>query len=161
MNCESSKQDLRTPDGVKVLSLFDGMACGMLALIESGIKVCRYIAYEIDKYAIKTSAHNFPFIEHKGNVFEADYSNVGNIDILLGGSPCQKWSCCQKKDREVEASGVGWELFSQYVRALHEVKPKYFIYENNKSMSKQIKRSITDAFIFEGLNREDWEIIEE
>lgn len=161
MNYNSNKKDLLTSDGVKVLSLFDGMSCGMLALVEAGIKVCRYIAYEIDKYAIKTSAHNFPFIEHKGNVFEADYSYIGEIDFLLGGSPCQKWSCCQKKDREVEASGVGWELFSQYVRALHEVKPKYFIYENNKSMSKQIKRSITEAFIFEGLNREDWEIIEE
>lgn len=85
MNCESNKKDLLTSDGVKVLSLFDGMSCGMLALLEAGIKVCRYIAYEIDKYAIKTSTHNFPFIEHRGNVFEADYSDIGKIDFLLGG----------------------------------------------------------------------------
>lgn len=139
MNCESNKRDLRTPDGVKVLSLFDGMACAMLALIEAGIGVSRYVAYEIDKYAVKTSAHNFPFIEHMGDVFGANFSQYHGFDLLMGGSPCTYWSICQKQNRETEASGLGWELFSRYVKALNEAKPKYFIYENNKSMSPAIR----------------------
>lgn len=62
---------------------------------------------------------------------------------------CTHWSIAQKKNRETEASGVGWNLFQQYVRALREAKPKFFIYENNKSMSKAIKASITETFGFE------------
>lgn len=66
--------EIRSENGVNILSLFDGMACGLVAMIESGVKVNRYIAYEIDKYAVKTSQHNFPFIEHKGDVFQADFT---------------------------------------------------------------------------------------
>lgn len=62
---------------------------------------------------------------------------------------CTYWSIAQKNNRETEASGMGWELFSQYVRALREIKPKFFIYENNKSMSKAIRDSITETFGFE------------
>lgn len=142
--------EIRSENGVNILSLFDGMACGLVAMIESGVKVNRYIAYEIDKYAVKTSQHNFPFIEHKGDVFQADFTEYrGGLDYLIGGSPCTYWSIAQKNNRETEASGLGWELFSQYVRALHESKPKFFIYENNKSMSNAIRESITNAFGFE------------
>lgn len=136
-------------DGVKVLSLFDGMACGMLAMQGAGIKVARYVAYEIDKYAVQTSAHNFPMIEHRGDVFAADFTEFYGFDFLVGGSPCTYWSIAQKSNRETEASGMGWELFSQYVRALHEAKPKFFVYENNKSMSNAIRESITQTFGFE------------
>lgn len=73
----------------------------------------------------------------------------GGLDYLIGGSPCTYWSIAQKNNRETEASGLGWELFSQYVRALHESEPKFFIYENNKSMSNAIRESITKAFGFE------------
>lgn len=66
--------EIRSENGANILSLFDGMACGLVAMIESGVKVNRYIAYEIDKYAVKTSQHNFPFIEHKGDVFQADFT---------------------------------------------------------------------------------------
>lgn len=69
----------------------------------------------------------------------------------MGGSPCTFWSLCKSRGREVEANGMGWELFSQYLRALHEVKPKYFIYENNKSMSQAIRDSIDQAFGFEAV----------
>lgn len=143
--------EIRSENGVNILSLFDGMACGLVAMIESGVKVNRYIAYEIDKYAVKTSQHNFPFIEHKGDVFQADFTEYrGGLDYLIGGSPCTYWSIAQNKNnRETEASGLGWELFSQYVRALHESEPKFFIYENNKSMSNAIRESITKAFGFE------------
>lgn len=142
--------EIRSENGANILSLFDGMACGLVAMIESGVKVNRYIAYEIDKYAVKTSQHNFPFIEHKGDVFQADFTEYrGGLDYLIGGSPCTYWSIAQKNNRETEASGLGWELFSQYVRALHESEPKFFIYENNKSMSNAIRESITKAFGFE------------
>ena len=133
----------------RILSLFDGMACGMLAMQKSGVDVSEYIAYEIDKYAIQTATHNFPMIKECGDVFKADFTQYKDIDYIVGGSPCTFWSIAQKNNRETEASGLGWELFSQYVRALNEVKPKYFIYENNKSMSKAIKESITKTFGFE------------
>jgi DNA (cytosine-5)-methyltransferase 3A len=136
---------------MKVLSLFDGMACGMLAMQSAGLPVERYVAFEIDKYAVQTSSHNFPMIEHRGDVFHADFTEFSGFDFLVGGSPCTYWSIAQKNNRETEASGMGWELFSQYVRALHEVKPKYFIYENNKSMSKAIRDSIDKAFGFEAV----------
>lgn len=136
--------------GINVLSLFDGMSCGMLAFLRLGIKPLNYYAYEIDKYAIKTTEHNFPNIKQCGDVFEADFTQYEGIDYLIGGSPCTFWSIVQSPDkRETTASGLGWELFSQYVRALNEAKPKYFLYENNKSMSKAIYKSISDKFGFE------------
>ena len=135
----------------KVLSLFDGMACGMIAMQIAGVEVESYDAYEIDKYAIKTAQHNFPMIREHGDVFDADFTQYEGVDFLIGGSPCTYWSSAQTKNRETVASGMGWELFSQYVRALHEAKPKYFIYENNKSMSKDIRASIDKAFGFEAV----------
>jgi DNA (cytosine-5)-methyltransferase 3A len=134
---------------MNVLSLFDGMACGMLAMESAGIEVDRYVAFEIDKYAVQTSSHNFPMIEHRGDVFQADFTEFYGFDFLVGGSPCTYWSIAQKNNRETEASGMGWELFSQYVRALKEAQPMYFIYENNKSMANAIRDSITETFGFE------------
>ena len=137
--------------GVKILSLYDGMACEMIAMQLAGVEVESYDAYEIDKYAIKAAQHNFPMIKEYGDVFDADFTQHEGVDFLIGGSPCTYWSIAQTKNRETVASGMGWELFSQYVRALHEAKPKYFIYENNKSMSKQIRASIDEAFGFEAV----------
>lgn len=134
---------------MKVLSLFDGMSCAMLAMMGADISVERYVAYEIDKYAIQTAQHNFPMIEQRGDVFNADFTEFKGFDYLMGGSPCTYWSIAQKNNRETEASGMGWELFSQYVRALKEAEPRYFVYENNKSMSKAIRESITETFGFE------------
>lgn len=126
------------------------MSCGMLAMIAAGIEVERYDAYEIDKYAVTASKHNFPEIEQHGDVFKADFTAYRGYDFLVGGSPCTYWSIAQRPDkRETVASGLGWELFSQYVRALHEAQPRMFIYENNKSMSKDIRASITETFGFE------------
>ena len=136
---------------MKVLSLFDGMACGMIAMNLAGVDVESYDAYEIDKYAVKTAQHNFPMIREHGDVFAADFTQYEGVDFMVGGSPCTYWSIAQTKNRETVASGIGWELFSQYVRALHEAKPKYFIYENNKSMSKEIRASIDKAFGFEAV----------
>lgn len=134
---------------MKVLSLFDGMACGALALQAAGIEIESYDAFEIDKYAIKTAMHNFPYIKHHGDVFMADFTQFKGADLLCGGSPCTYWSIAQKNNRETVASGMGWDLFCQYVRALHEAQPLYFVYENNKSMSNAICESITQTFGFE------------
>lgn len=133
-----------------MLSLFDGMSCGMVAMINANVDVDNYYAYEIDKYAIRTSQHNFPQIKQCGDVFDDDYSKYKGIDYLIGGSPCTYWSIAQSPDkRETIASGMGWDLFSQYIRALREAQPRYFIYENNKSMSKAIYQSISETFGFE------------
>lgn len=75
----------RVLNNINVLSLFDGMSCGMLALQRAGITVKDYDAYEIDKYAIQVSKHNFPNIKQHGDVFNADYKQYENIDILMGG----------------------------------------------------------------------------
>lgn len=141
----------RVLNNINVLSLFDGMSCGMLALQRAGITVKNYDAYEIDKYAIQVSKHNFPNIKQHGDVFDTDYKQYENIDILMGGSPCTYWSIAQRKNRETEASGLGWDLFQQYIKALNTVKPKYFIYENNYSISKDIRKSIDEAFGIEAI----------
>ena len=137
------------PAEVSVLSLFDGMSCGMIAMLNAGMAVESYDAYEIDKYAVKTASHNFPLIRQHGDVFSADFSGYEGVDYVIGGSPCTYWSIAQKNNRETEASGMGWELLQQYGRAVREAKPKYFIYENNKSMSSAIRCSISEAFGFE------------
>ena len=110
---------------MNILSLFDGMACGMLAMLRAGVKVDSYHAYEIDKYAVQTATHNFPEIVECGDVFQADFTKYHDIDFIVGGSPCTYWSIAQKNGRETTASGIGWKLFSQYVRALRTVKPQY------------------------------------
>lgn len=135
---------------MKILSLFDGMACGALAFKRADVPIERYVAYEIDKYAIKVSTHNFPMIEQRGDVFQADFTEFEGFDAVIGGSPCTYWSIAQKKDkRETEAHGIGWELFQQYARAIREAKPRFFIYENNKSMAQAIKDEISTTFGFE------------
>ena len=147
--------------GMKVLSLFDGMACGMLAMRSAGVDVTDYDAYEIDKYAMQVATHNFPEIREHGDVFKADFTRYTGVDFVVGGSPCTLWSIAQTKNRETEAHGIGWELFQQYVRAVREAEPRFFVYENNKSMSKEIRKEITREFLFMGLNPDEWEVIEE
>ena len=130
---------------MKVLSLFDGISCGMVALERVGVPVERYVAYEIDKYAIQISKKNYPQIEHCGDVTTADFTQYKDFDLLIGGSPCTRWSIATagNGNRETEASGVGWDLFCEYTRALRESKPKYFLYENNFSMNAKIKDAIS------------------
>lgn len=79
---------------------------------------------------------------------------------MLGGSPCTFWSIAQTKNRETEPSGIGWELFENFLIALEKFQPDYFLYENNKSMSKAIRDEITKSFLLLGLNKDEWEIIE-
>lgn len=134
---------------MKVLSLFDGIGCGKLALDRVGIPVEVYDAYEIDPNPIAVCKHNHPMVNHKGDVFDAKYSR-GGYNLLIGGSPCTSWAICKagKKvnvgERETKPEGIGWNLFMQYVRALKEVQPEYFLYENNASISKEIQDAISE-----------------
>lgn len=135
---------------MKVLSLFDGMACGYIALRELNIPVDRYVAYEIDKYAIQTALHNFPDIEQRGDVKTADFTEFEGFDWVFAGFPCTKFSIAQKNDRETKPySGEGWELFEEAWRAVQEAKPKYFLFENNKSMAKAVQQEISKIIGFE------------
>lgn len=127
---------------MNVLSLFDGMSCGQLALKSLNIKVNNYFASEIDKYAIQCTLNNFPNTKHIGNVFDLDFSSFSNIDLLLGGSPCTYWSI-SKQNRETTCDGLGFQLFSQYEQALKIIKPKFFLYENNFSIHKNIQEEIS------------------
>lgn len=130
---------------MKVLSLFDGISCGRLALERAEIPVEKYDAYEIEESCIKISKKNWNDIEYCGDVFKAEYEQ-GQYDLLIGGSPCTYWSVARSNaGRETVSSGLGWDLFCQFKRALDEVKPQWFLYENNFSMSAAIKEEITKA----------------
>ena len=129
---------------MNVLSLFDGVSCGRIALEKVGIKVNNYIAYEVDKNAIEISKTNYPDIKHMGSVVGADFSEFEGYDLVIGGFPCQDLSIGQHKgERSLngERSGLFWEL----VRAIEEVKPKYFLVENNFGMPKAAKDIITET----------------
>ena len=132
---------------MKVLSLFDGISCGMVALERAGIPVERYVAYEIEESAIKISKHHYPMIEECGDVFKADFTEYHGFDLLIGGSPCTFWSVA-RKDRETTSDGFGFELFKQYVRAWKESGCKYFLYENNYSMHKDIVEWLTERRLY-------------
>lgn len=127
---------------MNVLSLFDGISCGMVALERLGIPIEKYFAYEIDKYALAISEKNYPEIEQHGDVFEGNFKQHKNCDLLIGGSPCTFWSVA-KKGREITPDGEGFRMFMQYIRALEESRPKYFLYENNNSIHKDIKTEIS------------------
>lgn len=127
---------------MKVLSLFDGISCGRVALERAGIPVERYVAYEIDKYAIQISKKNYPHIEHCGDVTTADFTQYQGFDLLIGGSPCQSLSIVQSKTRQ-HLDGKS-KLFFEFVRAMEEVKPKYFLFENVASMNKESKQVISE-----------------
>lgn len=125
---------------MKVLSLFDGISCGMVALERAGIQVERYVAYEIEPNAIKISQKNYSQIEHCGDVTKADFTQYKGFDLLIGGSPCQ--DLCSKGSHKGLA-GEKSSLFFEFVRALKDVKPKYFLLENNASMTKENEAIIT------------------
>ena len=130
---------------MNILSLFDGISCARVALDRAGIKVDNYYASEIDKYTMQISAKNYPDIVQVGSVVDFHPTPLicGQIDLMVGGSPCQDLSIA-KKDRKGlagERSGLFWE----YVRILKEVKPKYFILENVNSMPKEAKAIITET----------------
>lgn len=106
-------------NGLTVLSLFDGMSCGAIALREAGINVRQYFASEIDKSAIRQTAHNFPDTIQLGNVVNISASDLPKIDLLIGGSPCQGFSFAGKQMNFKDPRSV---LFFEYVRILSEIR---------------------------------------
>ena len=128
---------------MKVLSLFDGISCGMVALERAGIPVERYVAYEIEPNAIKISKKNYPQIEQCGDVTTADFTHYQGFDLLIGGSPCQSLSIVQSKTRQ-NLDGKS-KLFFEFVRAKEEMKPKWFLFENVASMNEESKQAISNC----------------
>ena len=136
---------------VNVLSLFDGMSCGQIALNKLGIEYDSYYASEIDKYAIQVAQMNYPNTIHIGDVtkIKGDYFGDEKIDLLIGGSPCQGFSISGNKlNFEDERS----KLFFEFVRLLKETNPKYFMLENVGSMSNDVRNSISELLGVEPLH---------
>lgn len=126
-----------------VLSLFDGMSCGQLALHKAGIEYDNYYASEIKTHAIAATQHNFPDTIQVGDVMELEGKDLPKIDLLIGGSPCQDLSFINMKGR-AGLTGEKSKLFYHYVRLLKETKPKYFLLENVASMKLADKAIITE-----------------
>lgn len=127
---------------VSVVSMFDGISCGMVALERAGIPVEQYMAYEIEPNAIKISKKNYPQIEHCGDVTTEDFTRYAGFDLLMGGSPCQSLSIVQSQTRQ-HLEGKS-KLFFEFVRALKEIKPRYFLFENVASMNEESKGVISE-----------------
>ena len=133
---------------MKVLSLFDGLSCGRIALERAGVEVESYYASEIDKYASTISKKNWPDIVPIGDVTQVSYkdgvlhtqfgSYQTDIDMVIGGSPCQSFSVAGNQEGFEGKSG----LFYEWVRILREVNPKYFLLEN-VCMKKEWENEIT------------------
>lgn len=125
---------------INVLSLFDGISCGQIALERQGIEIENYFASEIDKHAIKVTQTNYPKTIQLGDVTKITSKDLPKIDLLIGGSPCQGFSFIGK--------GLNFEdtrskLFFEFVRLLKECKPKYFLLEN-VVMKKEYQDVITE-----------------
>lgn len=115
--------------GINVLSLFDGMSCGQIALGRAGIAVNNYYASEVDKHAIAVTQANFPETIQLGCVKNVIPDLLPKIDLLIGGSPCQGFSFAGK---QLNFEDPRSKLFFEYVRLLKELKPRYFLLENVK-----------------------------
>lgn len=127
-------------EGINVLSLFDGMSCGQIALNRLGIKISKYYASEIDKAPIKVTQHNYPDTIQVGDVTKVKGDDLPQIDLLIGGSPCQGFSFAGKKLNFEDPRSI---LFFEFVRLLDECKPTYFLLENVK-MKKEWQDVISD-----------------
>lgn len=126
---------------INVLSLFDGMSCGQIALNRAGIKYDKYFASEIKKNAIKVTQHNYPDTIQLGDVRDVKASDLPKIDLLIGGSPCQDLSQANKSRTGLDGLKSG--LFFEYYRLFKELSPTYFLLEN-VSMSDKDYMLISD-----------------
>ena len=125
---------------MKVLSLFDGMSCGRIALDRLGIAVDTYYASEIDKYAIEVAQKNYPDTIHVGDVTQLNADDFQDVDLILAGSPCQGFSFA---GNQLAFDDPRSALFFEFIRLLKAIKPKYFLLENVK-MKKEFLEVITD-----------------
>ena len=126
---------------MNVLSLFDGMSCGQIALERAGIEYNNYFASEIDEHAIKVTQHNYPNTIQLGSVTDLKGEDLPKIDLLIGGSPCQDFSSINRVSKGIEGERSG--LFWEYVRLIKECKPTYFLLEN-VMMNKKYLQIITN-----------------
>jgi len=131
-----------------VLSLFDGMSCGQIALERVGIKIDNYFASEIDKYAIKVTQHNYPNTIQLGDVTKIFAKALPKIDLLIGGSPCQDLSLLKNG---AGLRGEKSKLLYEFYRIFNELKPKYFLLENVIPRKKEWKIEIDRLFGVSGV----------
>lgn len=129
---------------MRVLSLFDGISCAYQSLKKAGISVDVYYTSEIDKYTEVISRNHVPDAIRLGDVCGVKASDVGEIDLLISGFPCTQLSQSNTKDRS-GLKGKDSSLFWESIRIHNDVKPKWFIYENVASMSKDNEKIITDT----------------
>lgn len=122
---------------MRVLSLFDGISCGQIALERAGIKVDKYYASEIKPIAIQCTQENYPNTIQLGDVTKLDLDKLDKIDLLIGGSPCQNLSMAMKTAERKGLKGEKSKLFWEYVRVLKYIQPKYFLLENVASAKKE------------------------
>lgn len=125
---------------MNVLSLFDGISCAQVALERAGINVDNYFASEIDKHSIKVTQYNYPNTIQLGDVIKIDVKDLPQIDLLIGGSPCQGFS---QLGKGLNFNDPRSKLFFEFVRLLKECKPKYFLLENVK-MKKEWRNIISN-----------------
>ena len=127
---------------MNILSLFDGISCGRVALERAGVPVETYYASEIDKYAMSVAQAMYPDIIQIGDVCKIDFTQyVGKIDMIIGGSPCQDLSIAKQNRQGLH--GERSRLFWEYIKALTIIKPKYFLLENVASMKNEDRDAIT------------------
>lgn len=160
---------------MNVLSLFDGLSCGQQALARAGIKVNKYYASEIDKYAIQVTQHNYPDTIQLGSVTEVDVADLEPIDLLIGGSPCQSFSFAGKRngmtttsneeiyslERYLELKAEGFEfegesyLFWEYMRILTDIRkynPNVLFLLENVEMGTKWERVLSEAIGIYGVH---------
>jgi len=130
---------------MNVLSCFDGISCGQIALNRAGIKYKNYYASEIDKYAIKVTQENYPDTIQLGDIRKWKEWKLPKIDLLLAGSPCQGFSFAGK---QLNFDDPRSKLFFKFVDILKHFKPKYFLLENVK-MKKEYQDKISELVGYE------------
>lgn len=126
---------------MRVLSLFDGISCGRVALERANIPVEIYYASEIDKHAIQVTQMNYPDTIQLGDVNDIDFSEfIGKVDLLIGGSPCTNLASCGDR---TGLQGEQSKLFYKFLEAKETIKPQYFLLENVASMTDNNRDIIT------------------
>ncbi|MGK4224529.1 DNA (cytosine-5-)-methyltransferase [Parabacteroides distasonis] len=166
---------MKKQQGINVLSLFDGMGCGWIALKELGIKVNNAYASEIDKFAIAQTTYNFPDVVHLGSVTDVDVSKLEPIDLLIGGSPCMQLSFAGRRtglstidkeeiktlDRYLELKSGGFQfdgqsyLFWEYMRILNDIRkynPNVLFLLENVEMGKKWETVFNEAIGIRGVH---------